>query len=154
MIEHRFSINNRQSQSTIGNLNQQSTISINNRRSQSSISNRANPQSSIRNRHSVLAQRSHLYPCVVEASAAAKIGQRIGHQGVGCESVIGALPPQSFWQRHRARTDVWVQGDRALHFAAIVEHAHGIVGRQAANLRIRLSEFMPAGSEAGIIFAS
>ena len=73
-----------------------------------------------------------LDPRVVEAGAAADVGQRIGHQGVGGGAVQRAAPPQPLGKADGPRLHVGVHRDRALDLAQIVEHARHVAGVEVA----------------------
>ena len=81
---------------------------------------------------SVSAEQRDLHARVVEAGAAAEIGQRVGHERVRGRSVVRASAPQALRQRDGAGPDVGVERDRAVDFAELVEDADRIVRRESA----------------------
>ena len=77
-------------------------------------------------------ERRHLHARVVETGAAADVGQRVGDERGARRAVPGGAPPEAFRKAHRPRPHARGYGERAMHLAEIVEHAHEIVVAQAA----------------------
>ena len=77
-------------------------------------------------------QQTHLHSRVVEAGAAAEIGERIRDERVRGRAVVAAAAPQPLRERHGPGFDLRVQRDRAVDFAEIVEHPYRVVVREMA----------------------
>src|SRR5689334_10098984 len=73
-----------------------------------------------------------LYPCVVEGRAAAEVGERIGAERVGGQTIVGVVRPQALGQARDPGPNVVGDAHAAVHLAELVEHAYAVAVVQAA----------------------